>query len=336
MGDGVLVSDENGNFILHNEALVRMAGPRINKSISETSLSSSSKFYKSDGITLYPVSEMPLSCALRGERINDEEVCVRRSGGPDRWLSVSATPLRDDQGRIIGGVTVSRDVTERRIAAEALRLSEAHHRQLAEHNRLLVQEVEHRVGNNLAGLLGLVSVMRGRTRDVDAFADAFEARLRGMAHVHQMLTDAGWKSLVLRDLIASALEAVRDSACYQTEEFFEGPQVEVAAKHVQPLTLILLELYTNSCKYGAHSVPDGKLHIEWNVHHNATGRKIRLHWRERGGPPIEAPVKPSLGTHLINAFAAKELKGRVEMNFPREGAEFLIEFPIPEIAVGSE
>jgi two-component sensor histidine kinase len=142
-----------------------------------------------------------------------------------------------------------------------------------------------------------------------------------------MLTDTGWNAVALRDLIASAL-ALRDSACHPTEEDLEGPDVEIAAWHVQPLTLILLELYTNSCKYGAHSVPGGKLRIHWNIEDDGAGGKVRLHWRERNGPPIERPITPSLGTHLIRAFTAKELKGRVEMNFPREGAEHMIEFPI--------
>ena len=232
-------------------------------------------------------------------------------GGKPFYFETAIVRRVGADGKVIGLAGYCRDVTQRKIAeqalrdvnasleqrvaerTESLRVSEARSRQIADHNRLLVQEVEHRVGNNLAGLLGLVNVMRSRTNDVKAFADAIESRLLAMAHVHQMLRQTGWTAIVLRDLIESALNALRATASYPTEEHLEGPRVEVAAKYVQALTLILLELYTNSCKYGAHSCPGGKLSVAWSIETGDGGAKIRLIWRERGGPPITGPVKPS-------------------------------------------
>ncbi|HZL35792.1 MAG TPA: HWE histidine kinase domain-containing protein [Tepidisphaeraceae bacterium] len=108
---------------------------------------------------------------------------LRASEERFRRVVENSPDIRGEQGTLTGGVTVIRDLTERKRAQAALQESERHYRDLAEHNRLLVREVEHRVGNNLAGLLGLVSVMRERATDVQTFADAIESRLHGMASV---------------------------------------------------------------------------------------------------------------------------------------------------------
>src|SRR6202043_346008 len=108
------------------------------------------------------------------------------------------------------------DITARRVAEQQLlSLNQTLEQRVAERtesNRLLVREVEHRVGNSLAALLALVELMRGRGTSGDAYADAMQQRLRGMAQVHHLLTDAGWKSVSLRTLAVSALGAFQDPA----------------------------------------------------------------------------------------------------------------------------
>jgi two-component sensor histidine kinase len=95
-----------------------------------------------------------------------------------------------------------------------------------------------------------------------------------------------------------------------------------------PLSMILVEWYTNSCKYGAHSAPAGGLRVEWTVDHRGTIPWVELRWRERGGPPVRQPVRPSLGTKLVHEFAARELGGRCRMDFGEDGADHALEFPV--------
>ena len=76
---------------------------------------------------------------------------------------------------------------------KTIRASEEHFKRLSERNQLLAQEVQHRVGNNLTGLIGLVGVMRNQNHDVGSFAVAVDARLRAMAHVHAILTTRDWQ-----------------------------------------------------------------------------------------------------------------------------------------------
>jgi PAS domain S-box-containing protein len=214
----------------------------------------------------------------------------------------------------------------------ALRAGEAHYRELAEHHKALALEVEHRVGNNLAGLLGLVSMMRGRARSVDDFAAGVESRVRAMAHVHQTLCRTDGRPLHLRAVVESTLAAMACHASHRATERIAGESdVPLGPEQSLALTLILGEWFTNSCKYGAHSTPGGTLQGHWRVHANGDARPrcVRLTWTERPARPIPAAAAPSLGTRLAEGFAARELGGRCEMRFPPSGAEHVLEFPIP-------
>jgi PAS domain S-box-containing protein len=251
-------------------------------------------------------------------------------GGEYRWFLAQGTALRDGQGRPYRMVGSDTDVTERKRVEERLRDSERHHRELAEHNRWLVRELEHRVGNNLAGLLALVSLMRGRSPDVNGFADAIEARLRAMSDVHRVLATAGGEPVAIRAVAEAALATMRSMASHAAAEDLHGPDVAVAPKQVLPLMLILVELYTNSCKYGVHSAPSaGRLRLAWDVAARGDGPAwIRINWTERGGPPIRGTPRPSLGTQLVHEFARRELEGRCDMQFPPDGADHVLEFPL--------
>lgn len=251
--------------------------------------------------------------------------------GQERWAQALAYPLLGEDGRVREVVIVHEDVTERRQAEDQLRDRERHYREMAERNKLLMQEVEHRVGNNLAGLLGLVTMMRGRVRTVDAFATSIEARLRAMTRVHRSLAGSGWRSVGLGDLVRGVLRGMGQIAQCVAAERVDGPDVSVPPKLALPLTLILAEWHTNSCKYGAHSVPGGELHVTWTLSEGrAAGTwRIWLTWCEQGGPPVRQPVIGSVGSDLVHAFATRELGGGCTMTFPPTGAHHAIEFVVP-------
>jgi PAS domain S-box-containing protein len=233
--------------------------------------------------------------------------------------------------------TLELRVAERTAAAEeraralalseaALREREAHFRILAESNQRLVRELEHRVRNNLTALLGLVRVMRDRAMDVQTYADAIEGRLVAMTHVHHLLAQEGWVPVALRTLIESTLTAMRYTAPHHVPTTTEGPDVFIGPAQVLPLTLVLVEWFTNSCKYGAHTTPSGRLRIRWSMLPGSSPGTVRLTWTEQGGPPITARPRPSLGTQLVEGFVGRELAGRCELRFPPEGADHGIEF----------
>ena len=243
--------------------------------------------------------------------------------GRSLWTRAHMYPVMDDQRQICEIVLIHEDISEQKRTEDELREGERHYRELSEHNRRLVQEVEHRVRNNLSALLGLISVMRAEATDVQLFADAIEARIGGMAHVHQMLATSGWQPMELRRLIESMLGAMRHAARTTVVPIIEGPEVVVSPRRVLPLAMILVEWFTNSCKYGAHGAPAGLLTVGWSV---LPGGVIRLAWKERGGPAIALPKTASVGTELVNAFATRELSGHCSSRFDADGVCHLLEF----------
>lgn len=238
--------------------------------------------------------------------------------GP-RWFEARMVPLLDDQVAV-----VVREISERHRAEQALRESECHHRETAEYNKRLVLEVDHRVRNNLAGLLSVVALTRANARGVDAFADAIEGRLRAMSHVHDVLAANGSGRVELGELTRSLLDALKALSRHRATLRVDGAPVILNSAQTLPLMMVVQEWFTNSCKYGALSVPDGTLRIGWDVD-DAAGA-VRFRWTESGGPPICAPVRPSLGTELVNSFVTRELRGEFRPGYPSTGADHLLVF----------
>jgi two-component sensor histidine kinase len=217
-------------------------------------------------------------------------------------------------------------------AQASLSQSERHYREVAEHNRRLARELEHRVGNHLAGLLALVREMSQRGVDAADFSRAIEDRLVALAHVHRLLASEGWRAVRLGVLVEFLLAALRSAAPHACEVASGGPDIIIESAQATALGMILTEWFTNSIKYGVHSAPGGRLDVHWEFENpdgiDTSQTWIRVTWIERGGPSISGPVVPSLGTELVQGFASRELRGRSELTFPPEGATHRIAFPV--------
>ncbi|HWE01429.1 MAG TPA: PAS domain S-box protein [Tepidisphaeraceae bacterium] len=346
MGDGVFVANGAGRVVLMNPAAERMTAPLMPGAETVQERARQPWFFHEDGITPFRPKDLQLYRSVRGASADDEEVLIRRPDKPEIWVSATSRPLLDEKAEIQGAVLVLRDVTERRRDAAAvreanmrleqanksLRQSENHYKVLAESHLRLAREVEHRVRNNLAGLLALVSVMRDRSPDLKTFADSIAGRLAAMLHVHQLLANAGWTRVELHELIDGALAILGHLAPYPATTRIEGPAVSIGPTQVLPLTLVLIEWFTNSCKYGAHGSAGGRLEIEWKITGDAQEPRILLTWKECGGMPVASTIKPSLGTQLVEGFVRQELAGRCELRYPAAGADHEIEFAIRDEA----
>lgn len=225
------------------------------------------------------------------------------------------------------------DLTALDRTEQALRDSEAHYRQLAETNRRLLREVNHRVRNNLASLLSLVSLVRKSTSTVDSFAAAMHDRIRALAQVHALLSDANWRNLELRGMVQSLVESMGVLAPHHIPVDIEGPSVTISPHQAGPLVLTLCELFNNSIKHGAHTSATGRLSVDWRCAAADNGTLVRLRWTETGGPPISREVKPSLGTELIEGFINFQLGGRCFLRYTPIGADHLFEFTLLDLSL---
>lgn len=272
--------------------------------------------------TPYEPEKLPLSEAvLQGKTAKNVQVIIRRPSGEDRWVLGNAAPVRNAAGEIVAGVVVFPDITELKRAEEALRRQ-------AESERRLLDELDHRVRNNLAALVALVDVTRRASRNVDEFAETMRSRTQVMATMHSLLAQSKWQSVSLRELLRQLVHNGTPSHVH-----FEGPDVDVPPGQAQAVGIIINELSTNSAKYGALHSEEGLTTVMWEARPEKDGiQHVQLSWQETGGPPISETPAPGGGTNLMIGLAKSELRGGIEFTWPREGARHTLRMTLEQMA----
>jgi PAS domain S-box-containing protein len=239
------------------------------------------------------------------------EYRIRRRDGQVRWVMDRGQVIRDKAGvaqRVIGVVL---DITD---------IKEAEQRQ-----RLLFDELNHRVKNTLA-IVQALALQTLRTRPQPGeFADAFSDRLSSLARAHSLLTEDSWRGASLQDIVATALSAFVDEG---RSIDIGGDVVMVPAGATVPLSLMLHELATNAAKYGALSVAEGRLAVRWTAVETGAGTMVDLRWQEDGGPPVSPPTHRSFGTRLLTS-SAKQLGAELDLDYAAPGLRCRLRFSVP-------
>ena len=237
---------------------------------------------------------------------------LRSKEGEYRWFLSRAQPIRDRDGRIARWFGTNTDITEER--------------RYQQHLKLLIDELNHRVKNTLAIVQSLAH-QTFRNEGVSGEARrAFEGRLEALATAHNLLTRENWESADLRDIVAGALHAHRGG----DQRFdYKGPALRLEPKTAVTIAMALHELATNALKYGALSVPEGKVTIRWSVE----GERLRIGWQESGGPSVAAPTRRGFGSRMIERALAGDLRGTASLDFRPAGLVCEIDAPLPEGAL---
>jgi PAS domain S-box-containing protein len=246
----------------------------------------------------------------RGGTTSHELVIVSRSGRHLNW-EINSTLTLDPAGKPVGLHAIARDVTERRRAEER--------------QRLLVNELNHRVKNTLALVQGLALQSFKDGRDMAEAREAFQHRLAALAAAHDLLTRESWEGATLDQLVAQALGLYNG---HEARIEWEGPPVRLNPKAAVSLVMAFHELCTNATKYGALSVPEGGVAVRWSV----SGDVLAIDWRERGGPPVEAPARRGFGLRMIERALAADLAGAARVEFEPEGLVCRIETSLEDAA----
>lgn len=188
------------------------------------------------------------------------------------------------------------------------------------HQRLLVNELNHRVKNTLAIVQSLTHQSFRSAVPVEAVR-TFEGRLEALAAAHNLLTRNNWKSATIADVAAAAL----DPFCPPSRLEIAGPDVLIPPQTAVNVALALHELATNAVKYGALSNGAGTLSVHWT----AADDRLELTWTELGGPPVVVPERRGFGTRMIERTLAAEFGGSVDLEFRPEGVRCTVSAPIP-------
>jgi PAS domain S-box-containing protein len=226
---------------------------------------------------------------------------------PDRVVELKIVPMRG------GGVAVTlTDVTERR-DAEA-------------RQRLLVNELNHRVKNALATVQAIAAQsLRGDDVAPEA-RERFLARLMALARANDVLVAENWQGAAL---MAIAVEVAHPHGA--GERFrIDGPAAHLSPQAATAMALALHELATNAAKYGALSAPEGRVALSWAFSGEPGRRTLTMTWRETGGPPTRAPARTGFGTRLIERGLTGGLKALAKLDYRPEGLVFTLSAPVGE------
>ncbi|MGX9147987.1 sensor histidine kinase [Mesorhizobium sp. 128a] len=245
--------------------------------------------------------DRPLSRAMRGETIDNQEFTYTLPSGMQRHLLTSARPILSPGGSIIGAVQISLDISERKRGEEQ--------------RQLLVNELNHRVKNTLAVVQSIATQTIRNAADLPAAGKTLTSRLIALAKAHDVLTRKDWSGADLADLIVNSVQphASLDRFHIGGEAVWLEPNIALS------FALALHELATNAIKYGALSNSTGTVRISWETVDSEQGPMLKLEWRETGGPPVGPVVREGFGTRLLTRVFENERIGGVVLSYEPSG-----------------
>jgi len=246
----------------------------------------------------------------RGERIDHYETVRVAKDGRRIDVSLTVSPLHDRSGKVIGASKVGRDITDRK-RAEKLQ-------------RVLTEELSHRVKNTLATVQAIASQSLMRAKSSGDFVSGFAGRLQALANAHTLLTRTQMQGA---DVMALVGEQVLIGAANGDKISCSGPSLMLDPQTAVHLALVLHELATNARKYGSLSVPSGRLSVTWEMRSNG-GCSLLLSWKESDGPEVSAPRTHGFGRALIDQ-TVRSHGGRTSVHYRRDGLRWEIELPLP-------
>ena len=205
---------------------------------------------------------------------------------------------------------------------------EAREREAADKlQKLILEELHHRIKNTLATVSAIASQSLRNVPGAGHAQQAIEGRLLALGRAHDLLLQARWSSADLGKIVRGATEAFDNP---DTPKFtIEGPDVRMASGPVIAIAMTLNELCTNATKFGALSVPAGRIDIAWTL--NSATQRLHLSWTEKNGPAVEAPDRRSFGTRLVETLG-KQLKGDVQLTYERSGFVYMFDVPLESLA----
>jgi len=251
----------------------------------------------------------------QGKRVEHFETVRVGKDGRKLQLSITVSPVRDTQGNIIGASKVARDISERKRAQEV--------------QRLLIDELNHRIKNTLATVQAIAQQTLRRAPNPESFVQSFNGRIQALARAHGLLTGNSFQSAEMSDI---AREQLALEGWDRTRISWSGPIVRLEAQPALHLSLVLHELGTNARKHGALSSPQGRVSVRWSVETSKGAPLLRVRWEESGGPPVSSPAKRGFGSALIEQSLLAH-GSAVTLDFAPEGLKCEIALPLPALAL---
>jgi len=307
--DGIVSKDLNGIVQTWNKGAERIFGYTAEEMVGKS-------------ITLVIPPELQhqepeiLRRIAAGERVDRYETVRQRKDGSRFHVSLTISPIRNPDGRIVGASKIARDISDLR--------------QSQERQDLLLREMNHRVKNLFAVASGVVALSARSASSPAELASAIQSRLSALSRAHELIlpsTAAGMSgsAVHLADLVYTILSPY-DRADNPIR--IEGPVLDCGSVASTSFALLLHEFATNSVKYGALGDPDGRVTVNWTV----DGDALSLSWAEERPQASEPADQPSgFGTFLVDA-TARSMAAKINRVWSPKGVTIEVGIPRERLA----
>ena len=258
-----------------------------------------------------PMIMAEVSRAIAARDTYELEHRVRQADGTEGWTFSRAIPIINEAGAITEWFGMAADVTNAK--------------RIRDQQRLLNNELSHRI-KNLFAMVQAISLQTLRPIKERDEVRSLQERLLALSGAHDILLRNNWIEASVTDVVTAALDALGASERVMTT----GPDITIGSKAALSMALLLHELGTNALKYGALSVPRGKIDLRWAIEAKDEAQLFCLRWIESDGPPIEAPpAKGGFGTRLLSTGLTGT--GGLTLDYERDGLRATLASPLREM-----
>jgi PAS domain S-box-containing protein len=235
-----------------------------------------------------------------------------------KWVETHGRVDVDARGTAYRSYGVEIDVTERK--------------QAEEHRLLLLKEVNHRA-KNLLNVVQSIAQLTSADVTTENFFQTFASRLQGLASCHDLLVNAEWKGVDMCDLIRSQLSHFR--ALIGVRILLEGPAITLNPAASQAIGMAIHELATNAAKYGALSVDNGIVRVNWSVRskEDVEQPSFTAEWKEERGPPVAGQLRKGFGYTVLVEMPEHLLQASVTLDFDRDGVAWRMTAPMQNVGI---
>jgi PAS domain S-box-containing protein len=245
-----------------------------------------------------------------GQRVRHFDTIRQRKDGSLVPISLTVSPIRTSDGRIIGASKIARDITERRRFEEA--------------QRQLSRELNHRSKNLLAIVQSIIRHTAARSTP-ETFLARIGERLQGLSANQDLLIESSWRGAEMTRIVQSQLAHIADLVPEQVS--LDGPALFLTPTAAQTLGIALHELASNAVRYGALSVSEGRVIIAWRTELTEGGPELVVSWTESHGPAVTAPDYAGFGTAIIRRITGQSMGGQVSTEFEPAGLTWKLRAP---------
>jgi two-component sensor histidine kinase/CheY-like chemotaxis protein len=192
--------------------------------------------------------------------------------------------------------------------------------------KLILGELHHRIKNTLATVSAIASQSFRAATSIEHGQKAMEGRLTALARAHDLLMQVSWANASLTHTFSSATEPYDNQGARRFH--FNGPDIRITSGAVIAFAMTFNELCTNTTKFGALSVPTGRVEIAWTI--DQVKQRLRLVWTESGGPAVAPPARRSFGTRMMESLG-QQLNGQVQLAYEPSGFIYSLDVPLGSV-----